>query len=124
MIYCLSIMQPHAWAIVTGQKTVEYRKWKHVPKVRGWFAVHAGLKIDHEAHLYLGEPEEFNVGCIVGLAFISKAIMHDNVVWIGLTNHAVLPKPIPLKGKLGFFPLESNIVRNIKRQAKKLGVQL
>lgn len=44
----LSIQQPWAWLIVNGYKPVENRTWTHPH--RGRTLIHAGLKMDAQAH--------------------------------------------------------------------------
>ena len=122
-IYALSIRQPYAWAILHGDKTTEFREWKAAPKQRGWIAIHAGLKIDHDADVPEA-PMELPIGAILGLAFISDATRPREVVHIHFSQRVPLLKPIPYKGKLGFFPVEGAALKDLKRQAKKLGVEL
>lgn len=38
----ITVHQPFAQLLVTGEKTIETRTWKYEPKFRGWVAVHAG----------------------------------------------------------------------------------
>lgn len=122
-MHCISIKQPHVWAILHGDKSTEYRTWKAAPKIRGWVAIHAGLKPDDESD-YPGCPRLLPVGGILGLAFIADATRPRDIVHIQFSQRIPLLKPIPYRGKLGFFPVEGEALKDLKRQAKKLGVVL
>jgi hypothetical protein len=128
----LSIMQPWAWLIVTGRKDIENRSW-HTSR-RGPIFVHAGLKIDRDAHNDLihghhpvtGEQDhalgeaylaaidagEIHKGGIVGQVEIVDCVCNSASDWfVGdfgfvLANAAALPFR-PLKGALQFFKVES-----------------
>ena len=124
----LSIRQPWAWLICAGYKDVENRYWP--TKFRGRIYVHAGMKLDNKAwegmwnrglpvfHSLLLEPiVKQQLGAIIGEVDIVDCKYrfgeeNDNLysVWheVGmygflLTNPILYDKPIPCKGKLGFF---------------------
>jgi len=127
----LSIMQPWAWLIVNGFKDIENRNWRAANpglRFRGPVAIHAGLKIDAEAHddvvrginpatgyrdmegnLYpacFGNQVE--VGGIVGVAEIVDVVTATESDWFfgpyGLVTANPRPVPfVPAKGALGFF---------------------
>ena len=127
----LSIMQPWAWLIVTGRKDIENRTWH--TKFRGPVFVHAGKKIDREAHDFLihghhpvtgdldhalGEAYqaaidagEVPTGGIVGQVDITDCVAASSSDWfVGdfgfvLANAQALPFR-PMKGALQFFKVE------------------
>jgi len=47
-VKALSIKQPWAWLIANGFKDIENRNWRHTPKLRGRFLIHAGQRMDEE----------------------------------------------------------------------------
>lgn len=49
-IPALSVIQPWAWLIIHGGKTVENRNWKHPPKYRGPVLIHASARMTLEQH--------------------------------------------------------------------------
>jgi len=125
MIYCISIRQPWITQILTGDKPIEYRQWRSAPKLRGWIALHASLKVDWEcvddADLDLVWP----IGGILGIAYLSHAYLAaPKQVNIHFTSCHWLPEPIRYKGRLGFFPVTGDALKSLQRQVKKLGVKL
>jgi hypothetical protein len=110
----LSIRQPWAWLIATGQKDVENRSWP--TSFRGEFLVHAGKRFDHEGYRWivsrmgiaLPEPAEFERGGIVGVAEIADCVTQFNSPWFFGPYGFVIKKARPLRfakldGQLGFF---------------------
>lgn len=97
--FALSIMQPWAWLIVNGHKDIENRDWP--TKFRGPVAIHAGKKLDREAHreMYEGrhpvtggprpefnpriQPEPGGMWCggIVGVAEIVDCVDRSDSEW-------------------------------------------
>lgn len=143
----LSINQPWAWLIVNGHKTVENRNWD--TSYRGWFLIHAGKKIDHDAYElfeYGGELDHFDfinipspsvieTGGIVGKARLINTvhIRDKNLVsrtdqpWFfgeyGFMLDSAEPCELkPCKGALGFFTPDYNsrYVEKTKRPSKSL----
>lgn len=129
----LSIMQPWAWLIVNGYKSIENRDWP--TRFRGPVAIHAGKKIDSDAHRDLcsgihpvtGErdlegtsypgcfclPPE--TGGIVGVAEIVDCITASDDDWFvgkhGFVLRAAKPVSfIPVRGALGFFDWRANLL--------------
>lgn len=118
----LSIMQPWAWLIVNGHKSIENRSWRC--HVRGPILIHAGKKADNEplqdllAHRHpvtgqnmpadFSAPDRLRFGGIVGEAEIVDCITRSDDPWfvgpfgIVLRNARLLPFQ-PCKGALGFF---------------------
>lgn len=127
----LSVMQPWAWLIVNGHKDIENRTWR--THRRGPVLIHAGKKIDGDAHqaLLRGEhPASFthdlpdsvrlayqrdlmagkiDKGGIVGVATITGCADRSASPWFvgtfGFTLTDARPLDfMPLKGALQFFP--------------------
>lgn len=116
----LSIMQPWAWLIINGHKSIENRTWRC--HVRGPILIHAGKKIDtwaradlwHGRHPATGAsadipyPDSYDRGGIVGEAEIVDCITDSDDPWFvgpfGIVLRNARPLPFrPCKGALGFF---------------------
>lgn len=111
----LSIRQPWAWLIATGQKDIENRTWP--TKRRGRFLVHAGQRVPTEAELadiertYRVKVDRaaLQYGGIVGSASLADCVTSHPSKWFepggcGFVLSDASPLPFrPLKGKLGFF---------------------
>lgn len=116
----LSIRQPWAWLITTGQKDIENRSWP--TKLRGTFLIHTGRKFDSSGYdwviskmgLAMPPPSEFRLGGIVGMAEITDCVTEHDALWFSgpygfvLKNAKPLPF-VPLPGKLGFFEVNRQI---------------
>lgn len=116
-------MQPWAWLIVNGHKSIENRNWP--TKFRGPVAIHAGKKMDTYAvadlfagrHPVTGDRLPLNidvrdgglgVGGIVGVAEVVDCTETSDDPWFVGTYGFVLanarPVPfIPVSGALSFF---------------------
>lgn len=116
----LSIMQPWAWLIVNGHKSIENRNWRC--HYRGPILIHAGKKVDTWAradlwkrhHPVIGgpigfeAPETYDRGGIVGEAEIVDCVERSDDPWFvgrfGIVLRNARPLPFrPCKGALGFF---------------------
>lgn len=110
----LSIMQPWAWLIVNGHKSVENRTWN--TGYRGPLLIHAGKKLDREGWHWVRQtfpnlrlPERFDMGGIVGRALLERVVTElPGDPWFfgpyGFLLRNVIPLPFrPCKGQLGFF---------------------
>lgn len=116
----LSIMQPWAWLIVNGHKSIENRSWRC--HYRGPILIHAGKKVDTWARADLWHkrhpvtcapfspdlPETFERGGIVGMAEIVDCVERSDDPWFVGRFGIVMrnAKPLPFrscKGALGFF---------------------
>lgn len=123
----LSILQPWAWLIVTGQKDIENRSWP--TKVRGRIFVHAGKTYTRETHLQFCENmphvrlPDFDIikaetGAIVGSVDIVDCVMHHPSPWKDAGSFGfVLANPEPCgpvrwRGQLGFFEVDPLDVHN------------
>jgi len=116
----ISIQQPWAWLIVSGQgKDVENRtRWnyKHIGRVR----IHAGKTIDTDPdrfprqrklieELGIDLPDNLPTGCLVGEATITGVVTESDSPWfegpvgITLADPIAYTEPIPCRGMLGIF---------------------
>ena len=115
----LSILQPWAWLIVTGQKDIENRVWH--TRYRGRVLIHAGKnypKRDYEddAKSYADYPErEAMIGGIVGIATITDCVSQSESKWFNgpygfvLKNARQFPL-VPMRGQLSFFDVPDDIL--------------
>lgn len=137
----LSINQPWAWAIVNGHKSVENRDWD--TKFRGWFLIHAGKKIDHDAYEFLQDmgifppgPLEIETGGIVGKALLintvhereSQLLCNEDKPWFFgeygfMLDNAEPCELKPCKGALGFFEPDYNSRYKEPRAKKEKAVK-
>lgn len=117
----LSIKQPWAWLIVHGYKPLENRSWK--TKYRGQILIQASLKFDLAGYSWIKNnaerlgidrnaiPREHMLayGAIIGKATIADCVTDSDSPWffgpVGfvLEKAEAFEKPIPCKGRLGFF---------------------
>jgi ASC-1-like (ASCH) protein len=114
----LSLKQPYAELVVSGEKKIELRTWN--TKFRGEFLVHASKQVDKTAMKMFG----FNSlpsGCIVGKAVLTDVKHYSSdeehiadknkhlasSIWgeygFVLEKAKRLVKPIPCKGALNFW---------------------
>jgi len=131
----LSVKQPWCWAILNHYKDIEIRTWN--TKFRGYIALHAGKKIDHNDYILLKEgmdvplPLEstLETGKILGYAYLLDVIHYDEYKrfydhqerhknksswWNGKQKGFVLQdvtkiKPIDYKGQLSLFNVDLEI---------------
>ena len=123
---CLSIKQPYAELIVSGKKTVELRTWN--TKFRGEFLVHASKRIEKDDCKRLNiDSDKLITGAVIGRAnlygvklygsrkeFAADSHLHlaseryypDHAYGFLLRNVSRLPKPVYMKGRLGFYNVE------------------
>ena len=119
----ISIQQPWAWLIVSGQgKDIENRtRWnyKHIGRVR----IHASKTIDTDPdrfprqrklieELGIDIPDNLPTGCLVGEATITGIVTESASPWfegktgIELADPIAYKNPIPYGGMLGIFETE------------------
>ena len=119
----ISIQQPWAWLIVSGQgKDIENRtRWnyKHIGRVR----IHASKTIDTAPdrfprqrklieELGIDIPDNLPTGCLVGEATITGIVTESESPWfegktgIELADPIAYKNPIPYGGMLGIFETE------------------
>lgn len=132
---CLSIRQPWVWAIFFAGKDVENRDWP--TNVRGRVLIHASSGMTRDeyedfldtAHvisrthpfpsgLTLPAFEDLPRGCLFGGVTITDcAGEHPSPWFFGrygfvLSDPKPLPRPIPYKGRLGFFDVPASVLAN------------
>ena len=119
----ISIQQPWAWLIVSGQgKDIENRtRWnyKHIGRVR----IHASKTIDTDPdrfprqrklieELGIDIPDNLPTGCLVGEATITGIVTESESPWfegktgIELADPIAYKNPIPYGGMLRIFETE------------------
>lgn len=123
---CLSIRQPWVWAIFFAGKTTENRGWS--TRLRGRILVHASAGMTRDeyedfidtAHavsrshpfpsgLTLPAFDDLPRGCLFGGVTITDCVEDHPSPWFFgrygfvLSDPKPLAKPIPYKGRLGFF---------------------
>lgn len=107
----LTVLQPYAWAIISGGKDVENRAWS--TKFRGRLYIHAGKAPDddgtidrmvREAAEEGGEPARIRAryerervfGQVIGSVEVVDIVTESDSRWFGGPNGLVLRKPEPL----------------------------
>lgn len=108
-VKCLSIKQPFASAILTGQKDEEYRTWR--THYRGLLAIHAGKSImaDRFDEYPNFDPKRIQRGVILGVVDLvdCQPDIYEPDVWAWMVrNPRWLARPLPYKGSLGVFDVE------------------
>ncbi len=122
MIKALSIRQPFADKIIFHGKDIENRTWR--TKFRGTVAIHAGMKFDEFVDLSDKEKKKAVRGAIIGIVDVVDCVDKHKSKWFNgpigfvLKNPRPLKKPIPCKGKLGFWKVPAKIEKEIRRQLK------
>lgn len=111
----ISVRQPWASLLVSNSKTIETRTW--ATKRTGLVGIHAGLKIDHYGPLHrFPNASLLPIGAVIGTVELiecrpmrpadSEAALCEYreglFAWI-TTNGNFFDKPIPMKGRLGFW---------------------
>lgn len=119
----LSIKQPFAELILQGKKKIELRKWN--TKFRGEFLIHAPKKPDSEAMEKFGF-KKLPCGFILGKANLVEVKKYKNKnehkkdkklhlaskdwgEYGFILKNAKKLKPVPCKGKLGFWTFCANL---------------
>lgn len=113
----LSVRQPYAWFIESGEKDVEYRTWK--TDYRGDLLICASTNREP------GIVEEFGVEgmkqCPTGVA-VCVATLADiqptEGIWGWILKN---PRPVeyfPVKGKLHLFEVDDGLIRYSERRCK------
>jgi len=114
----LTIKQPWAHLIATGQKDIENRSWP--TELRGRVFIHTSKTVDNVdvAHWCLSRGLRAHISCplaygaIIGEVDIVDCVTQSTSPWfIGpygfvLANPRAYDVPIPYRGQLGFFNVE------------------
>ena len=126
---CLSISQPFADLIISGEKTIELRNWN--TNFRGEFLIHAPIKIRIKDCKRLKITKKLVTGAIIGKVELydvkkynsSKKVKEDQKFHLSsknfqgktygfiLKNAKAVRVPIPWKGQLGFFDVRLSKTR-------------
>ncbi len=121
---CLSVSQPFADLILSGNKTIELRKWN--TNFRGEFLIHAPIKIRKADCKRLKITKKLVTGAIIGKAelydvkkynstkevkadkkfHLASKDFHNRAYGFMLKNSKSFRIPIPCKGRLGFFDVD------------------
>jgi hypothetical protein len=119
----LSIRQPWAYLIITGDKDIENRTW--ATAYRGPVLIHAGKTMDYDALdllLAAGVVIPHNSllprGGFVGIAALTGVVTHSASPWFdgpyGWTFGKVHRLPFyPYRGRLGLFDVPDDLARQI-----------
>lgn len=116
----LSIKQPWAWAIVSGAKRVENRKWEKA--YRGPVLIHASGTVCGQEdfdwlratfRLIAPKREDIDRGCIVGVVNLVDVVTRRRAKRFGpwffgpyglvFQDAVMLRKPVKLKSQLGLY---------------------
>ena len=105
----ITIKQPWASMIVDGTKVLEIRSWP--TNYRGPIAIHAGKEIDRLACQEFGyDPDRIPRGVVLATAQLTDCADLKVGEWRGFGwSFDIIRKfvrPIPAKGKLGFWNWE------------------
>jgi len=105
----LTIHQPYAELIASGEKRVENRTW--ATRHRGHLAIHAGSsRVSLNILDVPFDVEDVPFGAVVAVV---------NVAWCWvLENVQRLPEPVTVSGKQGLWNLPPDVVAAIKRQLR------
>lgn len=136
---CISVHQPWAYLSAAGHRKIEVRSWD--TKYRGPILIHAGLSIEWDEYERLNLPDtrrtnwdikQLVVGSIIGQATITKtelvtesrweelSLLHleggkrcydNNTYCWFLMKARLFQKPIPCLGRLGFFDVSFELIR-------------
>jgi hypothetical protein len=118
----LTIRQPHANRIFYQCKDIENRTWCR--NISGLVAIHAGAQLESDDLKPKDSRVQMVLGAIIGVVDVVDCVEEHKSKWFNgpygfvLANPRLLPKPIPFKGKLGFWDVPSKIEREIRKQLK------
>jgi len=120
----LSVRQPWAYLIVTGEKPVENRGWSSA--YFGPLLIHAALTPDLDGGRWVSEqfpnirippPRELAYGAIIGgVRMLGGSWMYESSPWFTgpygfmFDRPRMFPAPIPYKGQLGFFDVPDGVL--------------
>jgi ASCH domain-containing protein len=97
--YALTIRQPWAAMIMTGEKAVEYRSW--ATSYRGTLFIHAGLALDRDAPQWEGPPLVF--GAVLGHVILFRITGTEGAWEWHLRAPRPFTEPVPCPGRLGLW---------------------
>lgn len=99
MTYALTVRQPHAARIMTGEKVIEYRTW--ATSYRGTLYIHAGLALDGDAPGWTGPPLVF--GAVAGHVMLVKITGTEGAWEWHLRAPRPFIEPVRCSGRLGLW---------------------
>lgn len=102
----LSIKQPYAELILTGEKKIEYRSWD--TSFRGKFLIHASKKPEKNSGFDI-ELEGLDYGKIIGEVEIVHVFDYEENGFGWQLENPRRIKPIEINGKLSFWNYEGEI---------------
>ncbi|MEO0434335.1 MAG: hypothetical protein AAF151_21835 [Cyanobacteria bacterium J06656_5] len=105
----ISIINPFAWEICTGQKPLEFRSWD--TQHRGLTLIHTSSSRKFEGDFAEFYPEVTKAtiasmrGAIIGFATVTDSVWReeDNAFGHRMMHPALFPKPIPCSGALNYW---------------------
>lgn len=110
----LTIRQPWGSLIVAGIKDVENRSWR--TNHRGPLLIHAGAAMDPVEGwrvLEVARLAEIPRGALIGMVEVVGCVRDSPSRWARpgqwhweLANARPLPRPIPIRGRLGLFEVD------------------
>jgi ASCH domain len=142
----LSIRQPWIELILSGAKTIEIRRWRDAPLVRGLFVLHAARALDWKTvELFQwDDPLALRRGGFVGVAelvevlpissatnwralLMEHRVVHpppfDRTVWgLRLRSARAFERPVKARGHGDFFEVPAGARRGVATQLARLGL--
>lgn len=127
---CITICQPYAQLIASGQKRAENRTW--ALQHRGSLAIHAG-KSRAWLDTYWPLPPDMIFGAVLAIVdvidclhidAIRAGMIPENLMWLQTHEHASGPwcwvlanvrpvKPMPCRGQMGLFDIDGKLLEPI-----------
>ena len=115
----LTVRQPFAWLIVTGEKPIEFRSWR--THHRGPLLIHAGQQFDEDALAKLAlERATLVRGAIIGVVDIVEVIRRGSRFDWRLANPRRFAEPIVCAGKQMLWTPPPAVMRAIQMSARRL----
>ena len=119
MLRAITIRQPHAHLILTGEKLIEHRSWR--THHRGPLLIHAGKEIDEHALERLGLDRATLVrGAIIGVVDVVEVIRRGSRFDWRLANPRRFAEPIVCAGKQMLWTPPPAVMRAIEMSARRL----
>ena len=136
----ISVRQPWAYFILTGQKPIENRTWS--TNYRGPLVIHSGLRVGKNYNEVLvptarelgpavfleaavGASPKCTLttacrrGCLLGIVDLVSVCEESTSPWFQgpygwvLINPILFPEPIPYKGRLGLFNVPDALLEGV-----------
>jgi hypothetical protein len=112
----LTIHQPWASLIITGEKTLENRGWR--TKYRGPLLIHASQTIA-PTRMAFDLPRGVLLGIVdlidcVPLADVAGQPFAEGPICWKLANPRPFSRPIPLRGKMGVFDVPDELLPRVE----------